>query len=238
MLAGTTNYAGEKLPTVNRSMNFGLTQRDIFQGWGTYNFPNDRITVQTETMTPFSVTYPEGGEVWIGGDFQTILWDASNTAAAPVSCASVDIYMSLDGGYTYPYTLAAATPNDGSQRVQIPNVASNNVRIKVKGTNNVFFNVSRFETFLDLGTVSVGNAPVVESITLSPVPAKNSLRITVPQSLGQVSLRLMNMVGQTVWTGTASGDQVLDASIWPRGIYQMSMRNEKGFQQTRKLVLE
>lgn len=239
LLVGQFNHSGERIPTVSRILSFGVTQRDMFQGWGTFNFPDDRITLNVEAMAPFTVTSPEGGEVWTGGDLQTITWNVSNTNAAPINCANVDIFMSIDNGQTFPYTLAANTPNDGSEQVRIPNPqASNFVRIKVKGSNNVFFAISARENFLDKGTVSVGNAPATENVSLSPVPAKNSLRVTVPASLGKVNLRLMNMLGQTVWTGSASGDQALDASIWPRGVYHMAMQNEKGFQQTKKLVLE
>jgi hypothetical protein len=238
MLQGIFSYIGEKLPTVSRNMSFGLVERDMYQGYGTFNFPDDRITVQVEAMNPFRVTFPVGGEVWIGGNSQTITWDVSGTTAAPVSCANVDIYMSVDGGYSFPYLLKGSTPNDGSERVQIPNVPSDYVRIKVKGTNNVFFSVSSSETYIDRGTVSVGTTPAAESVTLSPVPAHGSLRVTVPQSLGTVDLQLLNMMGQTIWTGKSSGDKTLDASMWPRGVYQMSVSNDAGFLQTRKLVLE
>ena len=39
-------------------------------------------------------------------------WNVANTTAAPVSTANVEIALSVDGGYTFPYILAASTPND------------------------------------------------------------------------------------------------------------------------------
>ena len=61
---------------------------------------------------------------------------------APVSTANVKISLSVDGGHTYPIVLAASTPNDGSETVTVPNVATTKARVKVEAVGNVFFDVS------------------------------------------------------------------------------------------------
>ena len=71
-----------------------------------------------------------------------IQWDVANTTASPVSCSLVDILLSTDGGYTYPTTLLANTPNDGSQNVTLPNINTTTARIMVRGDNNYFFDVT------------------------------------------------------------------------------------------------
>ena len=38
--------------------------------------------------------------------------------------------------------LVAGTPNDGSASVLVPNVTTSQARIKVKASNNVFFDIS------------------------------------------------------------------------------------------------
>ena len=50
--------------------------------------------------------------------------------------------MSTDGGLTFPNVLAASTPNDGSQSVTIPNVATTTGRIKIEAVDNYFFDVN------------------------------------------------------------------------------------------------
>ena len=45
-------------------------------------------------------------------------------------------------GYTFPTLLVAGTPNDGSATVLLPNVSTGQARIKVKGSNHVFFDIS------------------------------------------------------------------------------------------------
>ncbi len=50
---------------------------------------------------------------------RTVTWSVANTNIAPVSAANVKITLSADGGNTYPYTLAASTPNNGSASVTL-----------------------------------------------------------------------------------------------------------------------
>ena len=69
-------------------------------------------------------------------------WDVANTTAAPVSCANVNIDLSTDGGLTFPTSLAAGTPNDGTESVTIPNVTTSTARVKVACANNIFFDIS------------------------------------------------------------------------------------------------
>ncbi|MEO0404998.1 MAG: CARDB domain-containing protein [Bacteroidota bacterium] len=79
---------------------------------------------------------------WAGNTTQTVTWDVANTDAAPVNCSNVDIYLSVDGGFTYPFLLLSGTPNDGSANVFIPDNQTNSARIKVKGNGNIFFDIS------------------------------------------------------------------------------------------------
>jgi hypothetical protein len=53
--------------------------------------------------------------------------------------------LSVDSGKTFPYILASNVPNNGSAGVVIPAIPANTnkARIKVKGANNVFFQINR-----------------------------------------------------------------------------------------------
>ncbi|MCB0628892.1 MAG: M12 family metallo-peptidase [Saprospiraceae bacterium] len=132
----------EALPTVGRAMNFRLTVRDYRAGGGGVNWDNLAVTVDNNN-TPFALTAPNGEESWTAGTSQTIQWDVAATGGY---CSSVNIRLSLDGGYTFPILLTAATANDGSQLVTIPaNVNSTQARVEVSCANNspvVFFDIS------------------------------------------------------------------------------------------------
>ena len=45
---------------------------------------------------------------------------------------SEGISLSVDGGHTYPYVLAASTPNTGSASVVLPMVGTTHARVKIE----------------------------------------------------------------------------------------------------------
>jgi hypothetical protein len=124
VLTGATTTAGteitvEALPSVARTMNFRLTVRDNRAG-GPANNSDDMIVTVNATAGPFTVNSPNTAVSFVGGSLQTITWAVAGTTANGVNCANVDILLSTDAGTTWS-TLLAATPNDGTQTVTIPN---------------------------------------------------------------------------------------------------------------------
>lgn len=140
-IVNNVNPVWEELPGVARTMNFRVTARDNDWIAGCTDEDDMAITV-TATSGPFLVTVPNTNISWRVGDTQTVTWDVANTTAAPVSCSTVRISLSLDGGFTYPVILAGSEPNDGSATIIVPNNLSNTCRIKVEGLGNIFFDIS------------------------------------------------------------------------------------------------
>ena len=138
---GATSWTWEAVPNVARTMNFRLTVRDNRAG-GPSNNSDDMIITVNATAGPFAVTAPNTAVSWIGGSSQTVTWNVAGTTANGVNAANVDILLSTDGGNTYPVTVLAATPNDGTQAITVPNLAGTTNRIMVKGSNHIFFDIS------------------------------------------------------------------------------------------------
>ncbi|HMJ46412.1 MAG TPA: zinc-dependent metalloprotease family protein, partial [Ferruginibacter sp.] len=138
----------EALSSVSRTLNFRLTVRDnhVFSSSapvsvGQTAFTDVVVTV-SNTSGPFQVTSPNTNITWAGGGSATVTWNVNNTTASPVSCSSVNILLSTDGGNTFPTVLAAATANDGTQVITVPSTAGTTNRIKVQAANNIFFDIS------------------------------------------------------------------------------------------------
>ncbi len=239
--AGTEGAQGEKAPDTARFLTFKLTVRNILLGNGCFVFPDDTIhlnAVQTTTKAGFKVT-SQGttGLTYTGGSSQTITWDVVGTNAAPVSAANVIIYMSVDGGNTWPYTVATV-PNTGTATVTLPNPAttSTTCRFKVKGSGNVFFNVNlKNFTVSHSGAVSGISRPnaLAELCKVYPVPTTDVLHITTGIN-NNVNAVIYNAIGQTIWSGTVNNQTEVSVASWAKGVYHIQLANTENGDMTVK----
>ncbi len=133
-----TSYPGEFLPSVTRTLNFTATARDN-KSVGGGNASGTLTLNVTSDAGPFRIINMNASERVNGS--RTIYWDEANTSDAPVNCANVDIMLSLNGGQTFS-TLVSNTPNDGNETITFPNTPTGQARIKVKCSNNVFFDIN------------------------------------------------------------------------------------------------
>jgi subtilisin-like proprotein convertase family protein len=132
----------EQLPTYDRDMTFRFSARDNRPGEGGVGWKDVEFRA-TALAGPFRVEWPNVTvDTWEIGSYVTVRWDVANTFGAPVNCKKVNIRLSTDGGLTWPTILAENVANDGTQSVQVPNLPTNNARIRVDAADNVFFDVS------------------------------------------------------------------------------------------------
>ncbi|MFI5195457.1 MAG: zinc-dependent metalloprotease [Chitinophagales bacterium] len=226
--AGTEGNEGEKAPDTARYMTFRMVVRDMLNGNGCFLFPDDSIhinAVQTSTFAGFKVTSQgTAGISYIGGSTQTVTWNVVGTNAAPVSAANVDIYLSHDGGNTWPDYIGNY-PNTGTASITLPNPAadwSSTVRFKVKGSGNVFFNINSanftitYNSSLPVTGVKQVNTTAGD-IKIFPIPATNILHITTGNN--NFHVMVCNSVGQTVWQGEINGKSDIQVNAWAKGVY-------------------
>jgi len=164
-LVNNTTVLGERLPTVTRTLKFRCTARDEHSGpvgvIGGVDY-SPLVTLNVSSVAgPFLVTAPNTAVTWAGGAAQNVTWNVAGTSTAPVSCATVNIRLSLDGGLTYPTVLATNEANDGSAVVVLPNTASTTARIMVEAADNYFFDISN----TNFTITASGAAPTITSFT-------------------------------------------------------------------------
>lgn len=139
-LLNGSSTIGELLPSYGRDLKFKCTVRDNQLTGGV----TDGLVTLTVAATsgPFLVNYPNGGNTIEAGTPTAITWSVAGTNAAPVNCSAVNVWLSTDGGNTWPYLIAANEANDGSATVSLPNLPTSSARIKVKAVDNYFFDIS------------------------------------------------------------------------------------------------
>ena len=139
VIAGNLSTTWETVSSVARTMDFALTVRDNVSGGGQNKIDQMIVTVDGASG-PFTVTSQTSAISWDEGTTQTITWNVANTTAAPVNAANVDIFLSTDGGYTYPFTLAIGVTNNGTASITVPSGASTtSARVMVRGAGNIFY---------------------------------------------------------------------------------------------------
>ena len=168
-------------------MRFRLTGRDNggTDGGvdGGYGFSEVVLDIDP-TAGPFLVS-SQGTATTVAGDAPgTIAWDTARTDTLGLA-DNVSITLSTDGGHTYPITLLASTPNDGTQAITWPNVATTTARVKVAAVDNYFFDINDADITITANPALTlaGNTPgtfdVQYSDTPSPAPFITATSATV-----------------------------------------------------------
>jgi subtilisin-like proprotein convertase family protein len=128
----------EVTPTVARTMDFSFIVRDNDVAGG--QTASDLMTVTVDNAGPFVVTSQNTSTTWNAGATETVTWNVAGTNTGNVNCANVNIYLSVDSGYTYPYIVATNVPNNGSASIAVPvGVTTTTGRIMVRGAGNIFY---------------------------------------------------------------------------------------------------
>lgn len=141
VLANNLAPTWEVISNVARNYNFVLTVRDNNPLGGQTVYDEMQVTV-SGAAGPFLVTAPNTNVSWPAGSNQTVTWDVAGTTANGVNTAFVDIYLSNDGGLTYPVALATHIANDGNETITVPDSPGTNKRIMVRANGNIFYDIS------------------------------------------------------------------------------------------------
>ncbi|MEM1324795.1 MAG: LamG-like jellyroll fold domain-containing protein [Bacteroidota bacterium] len=152
LLLSNTSSNYERLPAYTRQLTYQLYARDNQPGAGGTIAKELNINVDG-TAGPFVVTSQNTCSTVMAGNSQTITWNVANTNNTNVNVQQVNILLSVDGGYTWDYTLANNTANDGSESVMLPsNICTDQARIKVEAVGNIFFDINDQNFSIDDGS--------------------------------------------------------------------------------------
>jgi len=123
-----TNYNWTIPDTIAANVRVRVRDANNYNVW-------DESDVAFAIRGSATITAPTGSSVWIAGDQHTIRWDRIGTIG------NVDLSYSVNGGsYTSIATgVASSSPTDNTYPWTLPttSIVSNNVKVKIDGTNLV-----------------------------------------------------------------------------------------------------
>ncbi len=127
---------GEVLPTTSRTMDFSITVRDNQGG-----VARDEMTVTVDnTAGPFEITTDLSGQFFETNPI-SLDWNVNGTDAARFNCATLNAFISNNGGVSYDQQIASNLPNNGSASINLPvtNGRQNFQTLQLKCSENIFF---------------------------------------------------------------------------------------------------
>ncbi|MEZ7499333.1 M12 family metallo-peptidase [Flavobacterium sp. Arc3] len=188
VLANKLTSKWESVATVARTLHFVLTGRDN-AAQGTAQTNSDEMIVNVSgKVGPFAVTSQNSVNIsWVRGGSQTITWSVNGSNTLTGS-ANVNIKLSIDGGLTFPTTLASNTLNDGSEAITVPNVNAKNCRILIEPVGNIYYAVNSTAFAIGYSVVSSCNTYTFTAPFDIPEQAAYTTRvINVPSTTATVS---------------------------------------------------
>jgi subtilisin-like proprotein convertase family protein len=180
----------ESVCSIARTLHFTLTGRDN-AALGTAQTNTDAMIVTVASFAgPFAITsHASDGVSWWQGLSETVTWSVNNTNTLEGSTA-VNIKLSTDGGLTFPITLAANTPNDGSETITLPTSvpSSKNCRILIEPTGNIYYAINSKPFSIGFtSTISCNSYSFGSSFSIPNTTTFVTRTVTVPVSGATVS---------------------------------------------------
>ncbi|MGZ3920969.1 MAG: reprolysin-like metallopeptidase [Bacteroidia bacterium] len=232
----TGNYTatkGEYVPQSLQTLEFRLTARDNKMGGGGVCSAVTTVSI-SGAAGPFEILYPSATNiVWPSASQQTIVWAVNATNQAPMSCDSVRILISMNGGTTYS-VLTNSTPNDGSEMITAPTVTTTiaTCRIRVEAKGNIFLDISNnnFTISNSVGFAQISqNNPVGLNVWPNPFTSEIHVAAGNLNSTSLTNLKVMDILGKTIMNSNYSNKpelhETLNLSDLSPGVYFISVTN-------------
>lgn len=226
-----TGTKGEYLPATAQTLNFRLTARDNKMGGGGVCYVNQPVIISN--AGPFNVTYPNAALIsWPSGSSQTITWNVNGTDIAPVSCGTVNVLISYDGGNTFTM-LQNNVANTGSLTITVPTVTTNinTCRIKIECPSNIFLDINDFNfavtTVTGINEVSTVN---LLGLSVAPNPFTKNVLVSANTTESESEIFITDLLGKVILKEQITGRQFtkeLDLNLLNSGMYFVTLKSGK-----------
>ncbi len=235
--SGATFWQWEAIPEVSRTLNFRLTVRDNKPGGGANN-SDDMAVIVTNAAGPFLVNAPNINVNWVVGSNQSITWDVAETNTSGINANQVDIFLSVDGGNTYPINLATNVTNDGNHTIIVPNNVGLHNRIMVKGSNHIFFDISDVDFQISNGDTSDTETPSIPENLVTTNITLSSADISWDSSSDNVGVIGYDIYKDSVYITTVTSTSYQATGLFENTNYSFAIKSKDAAGNTSDLSSE
>jgi len=236
--------------------DLGLVVQETFDGgyilFGeTRSFGAGNLDIYLIKINPFSLIFPNGGEMLLSDSIYTIRWFWEKPSGGVVY--DIGLYLSVDGGNSYPYPITGVmNPDSNSLEWTVPQLNSTTCRVLIQidssGTmiledesdSNFTISEARIEE------TATGDR-VIPHLVIFSNPSKSGFKLYFQTPANEDAvLRIYNVFGRLVKDFTYLVDNICNQIAWdgcdnsgkqlPAGVYFLHVKQED-FSDVRKLVL-
>src|SRR5690606_37173592 len=107
----------------------------------------------------------------------------------------------------------------------LPNLITSEGRIKIKGSDNIFFDINNHD--FTIGDVGISHSKKhTDLLTLYPNPARTQVTLKhFGSETAKVTIR--DLSGKILWTGAIEQQKTIPTTHWSRGIYIVQLKKKK-----------
>ena len=194
-LTPNSNYLSAALGSIEAAKDiYGTTSNEVEQvrnAWCAVGV-GSCVPLPTGELT---ITYPNGGEVWITGDQETITWNSTGNVGPYVK-----LEISYNGGASW-FIRNASTANDGSYLLNVPNVITSLAKYRLSSTTNTAIFDESDESFAIENPPPPAPTCNAESIELGPdVYLPTGGTITLSTGLDHMAYYIWDYQGSLIGT--------------------------------------
>ena len=166
---------------------------------------NTPPTIKTTTLT-----VPNGGESWMLGSAKTITWAAVDVTDVNLGATPIGIYLSMDGGATWPTQITAGVANGGSFAWTVGGGIGTQMRVKLVATDkagNAVLDISD-ANFTIYGTDSTPPVPTLIAPATGAFISGTAYQVkgtAIDGQSGIVSVLFEYSADGTTWSGIGPG---------------------------------
>lgn len=230
VVAGSLTSTWEVISNVARTNNFALTVRDNALLTGGQTARDNMIVTVNGAAGPFTVTSQNTtGVNWAGASTKTITWNVAGTTANGVNTALVNILLSTDNGVTFPTTILASTPNDGTEIITVPNnISSTNCRLMVQSVGNIFYAINTTKFTITINPLAT-NSFELDNLSISPNPNNGNFNISFDNiSNNDIKISINDINGRKIFRKNFSNSSIFSQDIQleaQAGVYFITIQN-------------